>query len=652
MRAGVTSIMDEHWSDTIEPGARAKRVAFDSRSCRVTMRDGARLAVDVHVPRDGTARRPTILRQTRYMRSLAPRGWLAKSLGAPGLFDILAPFRSRFLQAGYAWVDVDVRGTGASDDRWRSPWFEDQRRDAWDLVAWIVDQPWSDGRVGSTGISYDGTCADMLLAEPHPAVRAIAPLFALYDVFADVAFPGGVHLAWFTAAWAAYNRALDRDDHPSAMSVTVRLMARAAACKRDPRGAERLLAALGRLDDERCRAISRRVIGAMVRGVADVEGRGDGTPTAAMRALREHNLDVHAGALEIVHRDDAGIDPERSELGIDSFSPHTYRDAQRASGAAIYSYSGWRDGAYAHSAIKRWGTVPNAGSRLTIGPWAHTGKLAIHAFASAVPSRFDHAGELLDFFDERLRGVPSRGDGQPIHWFSTGEERWHGGSTWPPEGTSDHAIQLSTRALVPEAASKTEIDVLRIDRTVGTGERSRWRSLLGIVPGDYVDRRERDRALLVYDSPALARELEMTGHPTLEIFVSWDQGDDGAVFAYLEDVAPDGRVNYVTEGQLRALHRAVAKAGETGVATPAVQHSFLREDARRVGPNEIVLLVLDLLPCSHVFAAGHRIRLAIAATDTDHFRVPETPARELRVHRGGAASSRLLLPARAVPSFR
>src|SRR5688572_23031024 len=179
-------------------------------STYVPMRDGVRIALDVHVP-GRSAPCPAILRQTRYLRSLRTRlggGPFAAQL------DLYARTRRRFLAAGYAWVDVDVRGTGASGGTWAYPWSTGEVRDGAEVIDWIVRQPWSDGLVGALGISYDGTCADMLLGEGHPAVRAIAPMFALYDVYADVAFPGGIALSWFTERWAAYNAALDRGRFP------------------------------------------------------------------------------------------------------------------------------------------------------------------------------------------------------------------------------------------------------------------------------------------------------------------------------------------------------------------------------------------------------------------------------------------------------
>ena len=204
--------------------ARAPQPAVERSSHFLTMRDGTRIAIDVTRPR-GLTNVPTILRQTRYLRALeSPR--LLSMLGLPEQFDTHAAIRRTFLAAGYGWVDVDVRGTGASTGVWRTPWFEDQVRDGSEVVDWIVKQGWSSGRVGALGVSYDGTCAEMLLVAQHPAVRAVAPLFSLYDVYADIGFPGGVHLAWFTQAWARYNASLDRNEFHHAMVTPLRLMAR------------------------------------------------------------------------------------------------------------------------------------------------------------------------------------------------------------------------------------------------------------------------------------------------------------------------------------------------------------------------------------------------------------------------------------------
>jgi uncharacterized protein len=640
--------LDAHWLERSARDGTSRPLEVETRSLFLPMRDGTRIAVDLHLPKHvaAGARLPTIVRMTRYLRSLAHKNRVAGWLDVAKTFDIYSDLRPRFLEAGYAWVDVDVRGTGASTGTWTAPWHADQVRDSAEIVDWIVKQPWSTGKVGSLGISYDGTAAEMLLVAKHPAVLAVAPLFSLYDVYADVAFPGGIHLAWFTEAWGRYNAALDRNAFHEAFATPIHLVARVAANDPAPRGADRLSAWLGRRDKQLFTEVTERLLGAAIRGVRDVERPCDGTPDARALADREMNLDVHGVARKVIHRDDVGADPRHPDLTIDSFSPHHHASELGASGAAIYSYSGWRDGAYPHSAIKRHVGLGTQGSRLTLGPWAHTGRLAIHAFETGRPSEFDHAGELIGFFDEHLCGRPSPGDAQPVHYFTTGEERWKAAASWPPPGFEAQALHLGSAGQLRNApVGAPHRAAHRIDASIGSGERSRWRSLLSMVPGDYPDRRERDARLLVWESAELARPLEVTGHAELVLHASFDRGPDGQVFAYLEDVAPDGSINYVTEGQLRARHRA--RSASATYLTPGVPRSYEARDARELEDDEIVELAVCLLPCSHLFRLGHRIRIAVGCADADHFAPPPGRATTLSIHMGPASPSRLVLPCSA-----
>ncbi len=142
------------------------------------MRDGVRLAVDVYLPEglEPGLKVPAILHQTSYHRSHTFRWPLSLVLDRPD------PLMELFVTRGYAWIDVDARGSGASFGTRPMPWSPDEVRDGADIVNWIIGQPWSNGLVGATGVSYAGTAAEMLLVNRHPAVKAIAPRFSLYDV--------------------------------------------------------------------------------------------------------------------------------------------------------------------------------------------------------------------------------------------------------------------------------------------------------------------------------------------------------------------------------------------------------------------------------------------------------------------------------------
>ncbi len=115
---------------------------------------------------------------------------------------------------GYAYVIVDVRGSGASFGSRRGELVPLEARDGKDVVDWIVSHPWSDGKVGATGVSYVGTTAELLLVNRHPAVKAIVPQFSLFDGYPDIFFSGGVPHTWFIENWAQAIIAMDRNEIP------------------------------------------------------------------------------------------------------------------------------------------------------------------------------------------------------------------------------------------------------------------------------------------------------------------------------------------------------------------------------------------------------------------------------------------------------
>jgi putative CocE/NonD family hydrolase len=630
---------DPHWLPPEELPAPARRVRAAFSSHYLVLRDGERMAIDLWLPKAASATSPVpaIVRQTRYLRSLMPRSRVFGPVAEQ--FDLYARMRRVFLGAGYAWIDADVRGTGASSGSWPCPWSPDEVRDGGELADWIIKQDWSNGRVGSLGISYDGTCADMLITNRHPAVKAVAPLFSLYDVWTDAAFPGGIHLRWFMDAWGEYNAALDRDAFPEAVEHTLWLIGRSGAVSPSPRPLERTFAILGRRGRDAFRRTVVRGLGAAIRGVRPVDG--DDATLAAALASRHANVDVGATTRTIGYRDQTGLSPVFPDGTLDWVSPHARRADAMKSGAAVYSISGWRDGAYPHSAIKRHLSLRTPGSQLLLGPWNHAGLLCIRPFEVAAPTRFDHALELLRFFDRHLKEDGRANGDAPVRYYTMVEGAWKTARSWPPPGTTTRTLYLGEgRALVGEAPVEHGHDAWRDEGKTGTGERSRWRSLLSLVPGDYLDRRERDAELLFWESPPLESDLEMTGHPIVALYVSWDDTDDGRVFAYLEDVAPDGRVAYVSEGQLRAMHRRVADEGP--YETPAPWHSYCRADATPVRAGQTAEMRFDLLPISWLFRRGHRLRLVVTANDADHFEVhaPTT----LRIHRGFGRASRIELP--------
>ncbi|MBI3513075.1 MAG: CocE/NonD family hydrolase, partial [Proteobacteria bacterium] len=272
-------------------------------SLYVTMRDGCRLAVDVYLPQSsGAAARkwPTIVILTPYYRRFALSHSNRPVEASPGA----SRFRDLLVPRGYALAVVDVRGTGASfgtRDSFRSPAERDDHRE---IAEWIVRQPWSDGVIGSTGISYVGAAATFLATTGHPAVKAIAPLFAVWDTWADHYFPGGVLLSQLARSYDDLMIALDHDN---------RELARNFAYFSEPAFA----------------------------GPQPVDDDPDGALRRA--AIAEHigNFRMPDFITEFRFRDDRL--PYDPDFTAQSFSPCRYAETIAAD-VAVLSVSGWMDG--------------------------------------------------------------------------------------------------------------------------------------------------------------------------------------------------------------------------------------------------------------------------------------------------------------------
>ncbi|MGW4398674.1 CocE/NonD family hydrolase [Amycolatopsis nivea] len=131
---------------------------------------------------------------------LAARIWRpagSESLPVPGIVEYI-PYRKRDLTSvrdsihhpylaghGYACVRVDLRGSGESDGVLADEYLEQEQQDAEDVLAWLADRPWCDGRTGMMGISWGGFAALQVAARKPPSLGAIVISSFTDDRFAD-----------------------------------------------------------------------------------------------------------------------------------------------------------------------------------------------------------------------------------------------------------------------------------------------------------------------------------------------------------------------------------------------------------------------------------------------------------------------------------
>jgi len=133
----------------------AKRFAIE-RGTPIRTKEGATLSADVVRPRRLAGPQPAALRFTIYSDP-AFNLKSAKDAAARGYVGVLATSRGKYLS-----TDKIV------------PW-ETEARDTWAVIDWISRQPWSNGKVGMYGNSYDAFAQWAALKHPHPALKTIVP---------------------------------------------------------------------------------------------------------------------------------------------------------------------------------------------------------------------------------------------------------------------------------------------------------------------------------------------------------------------------------------------------------------------------------------------------------------------------------------------
>ena len=580
-------------------------------SLYVTMSDGTKIAADVWVPADlkPGQKVPTILRAVRYWRGYQP-GPMASIVRLLGQGDLEAE-NTQWAEAGYAFVTVDVRGSGASFGQWSILWSPEEIADLGQVVDWIVAQPWSNGRVGTYGVSYDGNTAEMAAVLNHPAVKAVVPQYSDFDTYTYLLRPGGVYNQWLLESWHEFTRRLDAND------VCVFAESVGVTCDN---------------------------IKSVMTGVRGVDNDPDGTQLAAAIAHREEiNLSQIGQSIEY-HDDEWGSTGKT----YGDVSPYSAQAAIESSGVPMYVWVSWLDSATVEGALSRYMTFSNR-QKLIIGPWNHGGGEHADPFlppdTPTDPSPERQFQMVVDFFDAYVKDDPAPEPTWEITYYTLGEGAWKTTQTWPPTGFSPVRWYFGPGGSLTVEAPSTEAgaDEYTVDWTATTGESTRWHTAYFKADVVYPDRVEEDKKLLTYTGPPLETDIEITGSPIVTLYVASTE-NDGAFHVYLEDVAPDGRVTYLTEGVLRAIHHQVSDQKPPYIVL-GPYHSFERADVTFLAPGEVTEITFSLYPTSVLIKKGHRLRVAVAGHDASVFaRYPAEGTPMFTVQRNGLYSSHIVVP--------
>jgi len=576
------------------------------KSFYVPMRDNVRLAVSVWLPLKGdlTQPRPAVFMSTRYWRAM-------------GFKNDKPELQNNFLAAQYLWnrgyvlVISDARGTGASFGTREAEIPPNEIIDIGEIIEWIANQPWCDGQVATSGTSYTADTTFMsFITSPSPLKVGISRAVD-FDAYRQLMAPGGILNTWMVEGWGKMTEAQDQNN---------------------------VEALFADAPDDFKNNIS---------GVRSVDEDTDGSMLKEAIADHESNFNTKEikGVLEFI---DDPI-PDHKNLSLESFSTYFHKDKIKTNNTPFVYRAGWYDSGTQLGAMNLFTSLSNP-KRIIVGPWNHDGCFRADPFQETLDGKPQEiakdivfelvTGSLDAFFMEDTEPLEMN----VLEYYTLGENRWKTTQTWPlPQTRMDRFYLSETHTLSLNLPDKSQgSDIYKVDPTTGTGQYNRWHTQMG-MPVFHHDRQEEDKKLLVYDTPPLLQDMEITGHPVIKLFIR-STASDGQFFVYLEAVEPDGQVKLVTEGQLRAIHRKISNE-KPPYTMFGPYHTFKREDALPMIPSEVTEITFDLFPISVLFKKGQKIRIAIAGADKDVFEpVPGCESPEITVERNARFASFIDLP--------
>lgn len=170
---------------------------------RCETRDGIELALDVYLP-DEEGGYPALLGYSPYGKDIQdgilflpkqPRNESTMWDGAIEAMDM-----EYTTDRGYAHVVADVRGTGDSGGQ-TVGMLDKAGEDGYDMVEWIAEQDWCDGKVGGMGRSWFGMVQLLMAAENPPSLEAVFPSGVFTDLYREFAYHGGVLNLFLYGLW-------------------------------------------------------------------------------------------------------------------------------------------------------------------------------------------------------------------------------------------------------------------------------------------------------------------------------------------------------------------------------------------------------------------------------------------------------------------
>jgi uncharacterized protein len=555
----------------------------------VPMRDGTSLRADVYWP-DGEGPFPVLMTRTPYNKD----GGENMDVGLRGA------------QRGFIMVNMDVRGRFASTGEWYP--FKHEIDDGYDSVEWAAKLPHSNGKVGMWGGSYDGATQFLAALANPPHLGGIFPMCTASNYYKDWAYQNGALQQYFAESWAT-QLAADQIDHQIAAQTNPMQYVPALPLT--------------------------NYTTLPVPPFAGHEG---------LQALDAWYLDWITHSTLDSYWQQWAIDADYSRIKV-----------------PVYQMGGWYDlflyGTLANYAgIKEHGgsEVARSANRLLIIPGGHAGWGGRVGAADYTGTGYvDYYGVMMDWYDSILRGSANgMAQEKPVRYFTMGKSVWAEADSWPPVGAKETKYYLHSAGKANSVAGDGTLTATAPNS--GTADQfvedpsNPVPTLGGKLCCDArhltvgVQDQRPDEALpnvLVYSTPPLAQDLNVTGPVRVELYVSSSAPDTDFV-AMLTDVAPDGVSHNIADGIVRMRYR------------DSLEHADF------IKPDQVYKITIDMWATSNVFLAGHKLRLDIAGSNFPRFsrnlnteESPETGSKGVaatnKVYHDDAHVSALVLPVMA-----
>ena len=529
------------------------------RDVPIRLSDGIVTFADHYYP-SGGGKNPVLLQRTPYNKETA------------------AAFALRAAGAGYNVIVQDTRGRWASEGSFHA--FRNEQQDGHDTCAWIVDQPWSNGRIGMWGGSYVGATQWQSALGRAPGLQAIVPTVTASDYHEGWCYQGGAFELQFLLSWTLTYLGSDT-------------MARRVAG--DLAYADRQQELFNRIDAMGAQFDRMPLVGDSL--LADIAPYYD-------------EWLAHPAHGEFW--DKIRVDTHYSEIDIATLHTGAWYDIFL--GGTLANFVGMRAGAKTESAR-------NA-QHLLIGPWEHMTSITMSPVGEYDPGirsthgAIDFDGIHLRWYDRHLRDMANGLDEEdPVTIFVMGSNTWRKEREWPISRAvhTDYYLHSGGRANTlngdgklsrdrPKAAgSIPDAFIYNPLDPVPTAGGGLCCNLVWSQAGSFDQRAIETRSdVLCYTSDPLPEPLEVTGPITVELYAS-SSALDTDFTAKLVDVCPCGCVRNLTDGIQRARYR---KSGS--------HESFLT-------PGEVEKYVIDLWATSNLFQTGHQIRVEISSSNFPRF---------------------------------